>query len=63
LVALARQGTPRQGRVADDGQGGAHRGKGHGLAGIADRVRAAGGELVVVSPTGGPTEIRAELPL
>ena len=47
----------------DDGQGGAHLAKGHGLAGIADRVRAAGGRLDVVSPAGGPTEIRAELPL
>ncbi|MFI7603859.1 sensor histidine kinase [Micromonospora sp. NPDC049366] len=49
--------------VGDDGQGGAHLAKGHGLVGIADRVRAAGGELRVVSPAGGPTEIRAELPL
>ncbi|MEV4200308.1 sensor histidine kinase [Micromonospora globbae] len=49
--------------VGDDGQGGAHVAKGHGLAGIADRVRAAGGELMVVSPPGGPTEIRADLPL
>jgi signal transduction histidine kinase len=48
--------------VADDGEGGAHLSKGHGLVGIADRVRATGGTLVVVSPTGGPTEIRAELP-
>ncbi|MGW3855286.1 sensor histidine kinase [Micromonospora arida] len=62
-VAVARKGTHLQVRVGDDGQGGAHLAKGHGLAGIADRVRAAGGELVVVSPTGGPTEIRAELPL
>ncbi|MFF5053580.1 sensor histidine kinase [Micromonospora sp. NPDC000663] len=63
LVAVARQGTHLQVRVGDDGQGGAHLAKGHGLAGIADRVRAAGGELAVVSPAGGPTEIRAELPL
>ncbi|MFI6271261.1 sensor domain-containing protein [Micromonospora zamorensis] len=63
VVAVARQGAHLQVRVGDDGQGGAHLAKGHGLAGIADRVRAAGGELVVVSPAGGPTEIRAELPL
>ncbi|MEU0549422.1 sensor histidine kinase [Micromonospora sp. NPDC005979] len=62
-VAVARQGTHLQVRVGDDGQGGAHLAKGHGLAGIADRVRAAGGELTVVSPNGGPTEIRADLPL
>ena len=48
--------------VADDGVGGASIAKGHGLAGLADRVRAAGGTLSVTSPTGGPTEIRAELP-
>jgi signal transduction histidine kinase len=48
--------------VGDDGQGGAHLAKGHGLAGIADRVHAHGGTLTVTSPSGGPTEIRAELP-
>ncbi|MDG4806388.1 sensor histidine kinase [Micromonospora sp. WMMD1120] len=63
MVSVVRQGDRLQVRVGDDGQGGAHLAKGHGLAGIADRVRAAGGELHVVSPAGGPTEIRAELPL
>ncbi|SCL14279.1 sensor histidine kinase [Micromonospora inyonensis] len=48
--------------VADDGQGGAHLAKGHGLAGIADRVRAGGGTLAVTSPAGGPTEVHALLP-
>lgn len=48
--------------VVDDGAGGAHLAKGHGLAGLADRVRALGGTLSVTSPAGGPTEIRAELP-
>jgi signal transduction histidine kinase len=48
--------------VSDDGVGGAHVAKGHGLAGIADRVRATGGALDVVSPAGGPTTVRAELP-
>ncbi|BCJ66169.1 sensor histidine kinase [Polymorphospora rubra] len=48
--------------VLDDGVGGAHVSKGHGLAGIADRLRANGGMLSVLSPPGGPTEIRAELP-
>jgi hypothetical protein len=48
--------------VLDDGIGGAHLSKGHGLTGLTDRVRAAGGTLTVVSPVGGPTEIRAELP-
>jgi signal transduction histidine kinase len=48
--------------VADDGVGGAHVAKGHGLAGLADRVHAAGGELRVSSPPGGPTELYAVLP-
>ena len=49
--------------VVDDGVGGAHVSKGHGLSGLADRVRATSGTLSVTSPPGGPTEIRAELPL
>jgi len=48
--------------VVDDGVGGAALAKGHGLAGLADRVRANGGTFTVTSPHGGPTEIRAELP-
>lgn len=49
-------------RVVDDGDGGAHVAKGHGLAGMADRVRATGGTLTVTSPAGGPTEIMVEVP-
>lgn len=48
--------------ITDDGAGGAHLSKGHGLAGVADRVRAAGGTLTVSSPPGGPTIIQAWLP-
>lgn len=48
--------------VVDDGQGGAHPGKGHGLAGLEQRVLAADGTLTVVSPPGGPTRITAEVP-
>jgi signal transduction histidine kinase len=48
--------------IKDDGTGGAHLSKGHGLSGLNDRVRAAGGALSVSSPAGGPTEVRAELP-
>jgi len=61
-VAVGQVGARLQVAVVDDGQGGAHLAKGHGLAGLADRVRATGGTLDVVSPAGGPTEIRAELP-
>ncbi|MEV4760744.1 sensor domain-containing protein [Micromonospora sp. NPDC049559] len=61
-ITISRGEQRLQITVADDGEGGAHLSKGHGLAGIADRVRAAGGTLNVLSPAGGPTEIRAELP-
>jgi signal transduction histidine kinase len=61
-VAVGRVNGRLQVAVVDDGEGGAHVAKGHGLAGLADRVRAAGGTLSMSSPVGGPTEIRAELP-
>jgi signal transduction histidine kinase len=48
--------------VVDDGDGGAHVAKGHGLSGLTDRVRAAGGTLTVASPPGGPTTISVVLP-
>ncbi|GAA1686621.1 sensor histidine kinase [Nonomuraea maheshkhaliensis] len=48
--------------IGDDGVGGAHVAKGHGLAGLADRLRAVDGELTVQSPDGGPTMIVAEVP-
>lgn len=49
--------------IVDDGDGGAHVAKGHGLSGLADRVRAGGGTWAVTSPKGGPTTIRVELPV
>ncbi|MEW2381052.1 sensor histidine kinase [Micromonospora sp. NPDC047707] len=61
-VTVERDGPLLRVAVADDGDGGAHLAKGHGLAGIADRVRAAGGRFTVTSPPGGPTEVRADLP-
>jgi signal transduction histidine kinase len=50
-------------QVTDDGIGGAHPGKGHGLAGLVDRLAAVEGVLDVVSPVGGPTVLTAEIPL
>jgi signal transduction histidine kinase len=50
-------------QVTDDGAGGAHPGKGHGLAGLADRLAAVDGALDVDSPAGGPTVLTAEIPL
>ena len=49
--------------VRDDGRGGAVVGAGTGLAGLAERVRAVDGALVVDSPTGGPTEVTVDLPM
>jgi len=48
--------------VEDDGIGGAHPAKGHGLAGLADRLVAVDGSFKVDSPPGGPTRIVAEIP-
>jgi signal transduction histidine kinase len=50
-------------RVSDDGIGGAGRGNGSGLPGLADRVRSVDGDLRLSSPRGGPTVIDVELPL
>jgi signal transduction histidine kinase len=50
-------------QVRDDGRGGAHLGKGHGLAGLADRLATVEGVLDVVSPVGGPTVLTAEIPV
>jgi signal transduction histidine kinase len=48
--------------VHDDGIGGADPAAGSGLAGLADRVAALGGRLVVESPPGGGTVVRAKVP-
>ncbi|WP_449065515.1 sensor histidine kinase, partial [Planomonospora algeriensis] len=47
--------------VSDDGGGGADP-SGGGLSGLARRVLALDGDLVVDSPAGGPTEVTARLP-
>jgi signal transduction histidine kinase len=49
--------------ISDDGVGGAVLSEGSGLAGLADRVEALGGTLVLHSPEGGGTRLSAELPL
>lgn len=48
--------------VHDDGTGGASMAKGHGLAGLRDRLAGVDGTFDVHSPEGGPTEIEAEIP-
>jgi signal transduction histidine kinase len=62
-VSVQRLATGLLVSVADDGVGGASLAKGHGLAGLDDRVRAAGGVLAVESPAGGGTRLTAALPL
>jgi signal transduction histidine kinase len=61
-VVVRRDGDHLLVSVIDNGIGGAALAKGHGLAGLADRVHAVGGEMIVTSPTGGPTTISARLP-
>ncbi|MGP3933814.1 sensor histidine kinase [Nonomuraea sp. KM88] len=61
-VQLVRIGDGLMLTIGDDGVGGASVAKGHGLAGLADRLRAVDGELTIQSPDGGPTTIVAEVP-
>ncbi|WP_055568997.1 sensor histidine kinase [Streptomyces atriruber] len=49
-------------QVTDNGTGGADVSAGSGLAGLAERLDAVDGILVVDSPVGGPTTVTAELP-
>lgn len=61
LVQLTRRGGVLVTEVADDGAGGADP-QGSGLLGLRRRVEALDGTLRVVSPPGGGTTLRAELP-
>ncbi|MFI5630769.1 sensor histidine kinase [Streptomyces sp. NPDC051664] len=49
-------------QVTDNGRGGANLSAGSGIAGLAERLDAVDGVLVVDSPVGGPTRVTAELP-
>ncbi|MEO6084255.1 MAG: sensor domain-containing protein [Umezawaea sp.] len=49
--------------IIDNGRGGASVRPGGGLAGLADRAATIDGVLTVVSPVGGPTVVRADLPV
>jgi signal transduction histidine kinase len=61
-VRLLRTGPHAVIEIADDGVGGADPATGSGLRGLTDRVEALRGRLSVVSPAGGGTVVRAELP-
>ena len=60
-VTLAHDARTLRIEVRDDGTGGAGARSGNGIRSIADRVEALGGRLVVESPPGQGTRIRAEL--
>lgn len=62
-VRVVPDGTDLLVQVRDEGVGGAHPGKGQGLAGLAQRVAAVGGTLEVDSPAGGPTLVTARIPV
>lgn len=62
LVEVRRVDGVLEVRVADDGDGGAAPSRGSGLSGIIRRVEAHDGTVVLSSPYGGPTEIKAVLP-
>ena len=62
-VRCRREATGLVVEVWDDGSGGARIEPGGGLAGLESRLAGIDGTLTLTSPPGGPTLVRAELPL
>jgi signal transduction histidine kinase len=62
-VRCRRDGSRLVVEVWDDGAGGAAVEPGGGLEGLASRVSGVDGTFSVSSPPGGPTLVRAELPM
>ncbi|HEY2600734.1 MAG TPA: histidine kinase [Thermoleophilaceae bacterium] len=62
-VEVVQSGRTIFATIADDGVGGASTKGGSGLAGLVDRVESLGGKLVIDSPVGEGTRVRAEIPL
>lgn len=62
MLSAARDNGSLVVSVADDGIGGAAKGKGSGLSGLTDRVVAQGGVLTIESRPGEGTTLTAELP-
>ncbi|MGZ4341091.1 MAG: sensor histidine kinase [Solirubrobacteraceae bacterium] len=60
-VSVERTDAGLAATIVDDGKGGANP-NGSGLAGLQKRLRALDGRLDVISPPGGPTVVRAEIP-
>ena len=69
VVAVEQIGEPGKAgatlhlRISDDGRGGAAVGKGHGLAGLTDRLAGVDGRLTIDSPAGLGTVISADIPI
>ena len=61
-ITVRRTGDRVLVEVVDNGVGGAEMAPGGGLAGLADRAATIDGVVIVLSPPGGPTVLRAELP-
>lgn len=62
-IDVRRNGAALTVTVEDDGAGGADLARGSGLVGVADRVTALGGELVLHSPPGAGTRLVVTIPL
>lgn len=62
LIELKSEGRTLEVSVQDDGVGGAAMGRGSGLIGIADRVEALGGTLMIESMVGVGTCLRVSVP-
>jgi signal transduction histidine kinase len=62
-VTLRGDGRWAEIAIADDGVGGARADGGSGLRGLADRVEALGGRLIVASAPGQGTTVRARVPV
>jgi signal transduction histidine kinase len=62
-VRCLRDGSALVVEVSDDGRGGATMDPGGGLAGLASRIAGVDGTFTLSSPVGGPTVVRAEIPI
>jgi signal transduction histidine kinase len=62
VVNVATRGSLVRATIEDDGIGGAQRGAGSGLVGLADRIEALDGRLTLDSPAGHGTTIVLEVP-
>jgi signal transduction histidine kinase len=61
-IRVSRHGPTVAIEIADDGVGGANPASGTGMSGLADRIAALDGELLVTSPVGQGTVLTAKLP-